>query len=80
MGTVRGVTIGPITAIHQDPPALDVGGDAFLVAHPALLSGLKLEDRVIVVWEKEGPVRHAVRITLQGAHTLSTDGPSPPRS
>ena len=54
MGTVRGVTIGPITAIHQNPPALDVADGAFLVAHPALLSGLKLEDRVTVVWHGEG--------------------------
>ena len=66
MGTVCGVTIGLITAIHPDPPALDVGGGAFLVAHSALLSGLKLEDRVTVVWEKVGPSRRAVRIIPQG--------------
>ena len=65
------MTIGLITAIHPDPPALDVGGGAFQVAHPALLCGLKLEDRVTVLWEKVGPSRRAVRITLQRATTIA---------
>jgi hypothetical protein len=83
-GSVRGVTIGPITAICPDPPVLEVGDGAFLVVDPALLGGLKLQDRVIVVWEHEGPLRRAVRITLQGAipeaipDSLRTERSSPP--
>ena len=75
------MTIGPVTAIRLDPPALDVGGDAFLVAAPGLLGGLTVGDHVAVTWEEEGLARRAVLIAprwLPGS--LRLDKPPPSRS
>jgi hypothetical protein len=75
------MTIGPVTAIRLDPPALDVGGDAFLVAAPSLPGGLTVGDHVAVTWEEEGPARRAVLIAPRGLPgSLRLDKPPPSRS
>jgi hypothetical protein len=75
------MTIGLVTAIHLDPPALAVGGDAFLVAAPSLLGGLTVGDHVAVTWEEEGPARRAVLIFPRGLPgSPRLDEPPPSRS